>query len=189
MASSLIFIGSTHGFVEDFLKQKEIIESIEPEFVLSEDLENLKLDSRENFNKLLVKKYISNMTSFKEIQKLVKLCFSKKIKLIGIDLKNFGFNKILQKKLKNKEKLTIKEEKELKRIIKKREKNHLKNILECQNKTSRPIVIILGSWHLRKGSFLRRNLQDYKIIAPCDDAGNIILGPKKDLKVKYKEVS
>ena len=71
MDFSFIFIGSTHGFVDDFIKQKEIINFINPEFVLCETLENLSLDTKEKFEVILKTKKISNMTSFSEIKKLV----------------------------------------------------------------------------------------------------------------------
>ena len=85
MDFSFIFIGNTHSFVNDFLKQKEIIELIKPEFVLSEELENLKLDTEDKFKEILKKRDISNMTSFNDVEKLIKLCFENKINLIGID--------------------------------------------------------------------------------------------------------
>ena len=81
MDFSFIFIGNTHSFVNDFLKQKEIIELIKPEFVLSEELENLKLDTEDKVKEILEKKFISDMTSFDEVEKLIKLCFEKKIYL------------------------------------------------------------------------------------------------------------
>lgn len=82
-ASSVIIIGGTHGFIDDFLKQKEIIIKTNPEFVLSEEVEDLVLDSKEKFKNLFEKRNISNMTSFEEVEKLVRLCFEKNIKLIG----------------------------------------------------------------------------------------------------------
>src|SRR3989344_3891932 len=101
MNFSFILIGSTHSFVDDFFKQEEIIKSLKPEFVLSEELENLKLDTEDKVKEILEKKFISDMTSFDEVEKLIKLCFEKKIKLIGIDFHNFGFDENLQKKIKN----------------------------------------------------------------------------------------
>ena len=88
MNCPFIFIGSTHGFIDDFLKQKEVILAVKPEFVLCEGLENLTLDSKEKFEKLCKKRKISNMTSFEEVEKLINLCFRENIKLIGIDFKN-----------------------------------------------------------------------------------------------------
>src|SRR3989344_3485016 len=128
MNFSFILIGSTHSFVDDFLKQEEIIKSVKPEFVLSEELENLKLDTEDKVKEILEKKFISDMTSFDEVEKLIKLCFEKKNK-----------------------------------IIEEREKLHLSKILEYKSKTKRPLVIILGCWHLRENSLLRKKLKNYKI--------------------------
>lgn len=189
MNPPLIFIGSTHGFIEDFTKQKEIILSVKPEFVLCEELEDLTLDSKEKFNELLKLKKISNMTSFEEVEKLVNLCFKENIKLIGIDFKNFGFDENLQKKIKNQEEVSPQEEEALDKIILLREKIHLKKIQEYQNKTSEPIVIIMGSWHLREGSFLRNNLKRYKLILPCDKNNEPLFGPGEDKEVRYVEIT
>ena len=188
MDFSFIFIGNTHSFVNDFLKQKEIIELIKPEFVLSEELENLKLDTEDKFKEILKKRDISNMTSFNDVEKLIKLCFENKINLIGIDFHNFGFDDYLQKKIKNQKELTKEEERKLNEIIKKREKYHLSKILECKVKTNKPIIIIIGCWHLREDSLLRKKLKNYKIIAPIDDKGKVMFAPQKDKKIKYGEI-
>lgn len=187
MDSSFIFLGSTHSFIDDFLKQKEIIELVKPEFVLSEELEDLKLDTVQKMKEVLEKKIISDMTSFYEVEKLIKLCFEKKIKLIGIDFHNFGFDKDLQRKIKNQETLTKKEEEKLNKIVKEREKHHLSMILEYKSKTKRPLVIILGCWHLRENSLLRKTLKHYKIIAPIDENGKILFEPNNK-EIKYGEI-
>src|SRR3989344_5812565 len=132
MSFSFIFIGSTHSFVDDFLKQEEIIELVKPKFVLNEELENLKLDTEDKFKEILEKKFISDMTSFDEVKKIIKLCFEKKINLIGIDFHNFGFDKNLQKKIKNQEELTKGEEERLNKLVEEREKHHLSKILEIK---------------------------------------------------------
>ncbi len=188
MEYSFIFIGNTHFFLDDFLKQNEIIKSVNPEFVLSEELENLKLNSEEKFKEILKKRQISEMTSFNEVEKLIKLCFEKKINLIGIDFNNFGFNKTLQNKIKNQKKLTKEEEKILEEITKKREKQHLRKILEYKEKTNKPLIIILGCWHLRKGSLIRRALKNYKIIAPINEKGEVLFEPNKQEKIEYGEI-
>ncbi len=144
MNLSFIFIGSTHSFLDDFSKQKEIINTINPEFILSEELEDLKLEQVDQFKEIFEKKFISDMTSFNEVEKLIKLCFEKKIKLIGIDFHNFGFDENLQKKIKNQKKLTREEEEKLNDLVEKREKYHLSKILEYKSKTKLPIIIILG---------------------------------------------
>lgn len=188
MDSPFIFIGSTHSFLDDFLKQKEIITLIKPEFVLSEELEDLELDSEEKFKNILKKRHFSNMTSFDEVKELISFCFNKEIKLIGIDFHNFGFNVILQRKIKNQEKLTNEEENEINRITLLREKCHLSKILEYKEKTKKPLVIILGCWHLRANSLLRKRLKDYKIIAPLDKNGEVLFEPDEKEKIRYGEI-
>ena len=105
----LIFLGDTHGFIDDFKKQKEVIDQIKPEFVLVEKLENISLKSKKDYLIIIKNKKLSNMTSFGEVEKLIKFCYNKGIKLIGIDFKNFGFGKNLQIKIKKQEKLSSKE--------------------------------------------------------------------------------
>ena len=188
MKFSFIIIGSTHGFIDDFLKQKEIIQLTKPEFVLCEELENLELDSKEKFNELFQRKKISNMSSFEELKKLIKLCFDKNIKLVGIDFKNFGFNDNLQNKIKNQRALSLEEKKEINKIILLRERKHLNEILKYRNKTSRPLVIILGCWYLRKNSLLRKQLSNYKLILPCDKNNKPLFAPNNDKNIKYKEI-
>ncbi len=188
MNFSFVFIGTTHGFIDDFIKQKEIINLINPEFVLCENLENLFLDTKKKFEDILKNKTVSNMTSFDEIKNLIELCYNKNIKLIGIDLANFGFDEILQKKINKQEKLSKDEEKKIEDILKLRDKIHLDKTLEYKNKTNRPLVIIIGSWHLREHSFLRDSLDNYKIFFPCDNKGNLLIEPGKDKKIEYCEI-
>lgn len=188
MNFSFIFIGSTHGFLDDLLKQEEVINTIKPEFILSEELENIKLESEVEFKDFLKKRYFSDMTSFDEIKELVNFCFNKKIKLIGIDFHNFGFDVNLQKKIKNQEKLTYEEEKEINKITNLREKHHLSKILEYKEKTTKPLVIILGCWHLRENSLLRRELKNYKIITPLDKNGKVLFEPDEKREIKYGEI-
>ena len=188
MNFSFIFIGSTHGFLNDFLKQEEVINAIMPEFVLGEELENIKLESEEEFKDFFKKRHFSDMTSFDEVKELANFCFNKKIKLIGIDFHNFGFDTNLQRKIKNQEELTSEEEKELNKIINLREKHHLSKILEYKEKTNKPLVIIIGCWHLRGNSLLRKELKNYKIIAPLDKNGKVLFEPDEKKKIKYGEI-
>lgn len=188
MTFSFIFIGSTHGFIDDFIKQEEVINSVNPEFVLCEDLEDISLDSKKKFEDTLKEKKISNMTSFDEVNKLIRLSYNKNIKLIGIDLHNFGFDEILQDKIKKQEKLSAEEEKKAEEILNLRDQVHLKKILEFKKKTNKPIVIILGSWHLRENSVLRNSLNNYKIFFPCDKKGNLLIEPPENKEIIYCEV-
>lgn len=185
----LIFIAETHGFIDDFEKEKEIIEKYSPEFVLSENMQNIILDSKNQYERLFFKKKISKMVSFNEVKKLIKLSYKKDINLIGIDFKNFGLNKQIQTKIKDQEKLKEKEQKELEKILKKREKNHVRIIKKYLQKTNRPIIILLGAWHLREDSLIRKSFKGYKLIFPSDEKGNILIEPpEKSDKLKYGEL-
>jgi len=186
--NSFIFIGSTHGFINDFSKQREVILAVRPEFVLCEELDDLVLNSKGKFEELFKKRRISNMTYFEEVEKLIKLCFEENIKLIGIDFKNFGFDMNLQKKIKNQEDLSPIEEEKLNKISSLREKKHLNKILEYKKKTSYPLVIIVGCWHLREGSLLRKKLKNYKLILPCDKNNKPLFAPNDDKNIKYLEI-
>lgn len=178
---SFIFVGSTHRFIDDFEKQKEVIENINPEFVLCEGLENISLETEENFKDILKSKRVSNMTSFEEVEDLIKLCFKRNIKLIGIDLENFGFDSNLQDKIKNKKELSQEEEGLVDDIIKKREENQIEKIKEYGGKSNKPIIIILGSWHLREDSPIINKFDNYKMIFPCDENSNLMFEPKDNI--------
>lgn len=182
-----IFIGDTHGFVNDFKKQKEIVEQINPEFILMENLQNLKLISEYDYQLLFKRKRISSLVNFKRIRDIIKLSYIKKIKLIGIDFKDFGFNKNLQEIIKRKKSPNTKEKKEIDKILKKREKHHLKMLKKYEGKSNKPIIVILGSWHLRDDSLIIKNINNCKIIFPCDKDGTLLIEPPKNGEVKYCE--
>jgi len=182
----LIFLGTTHGFIDDFKKEKEIINEINPKLVLSESLENKELKSKKDFESFIKIKQHSEITSFKEVEKLVKYCYSKKIPLIGIDFKNYGFEGELIKIINSQKQPTKKQEKRIDKILKKREKRHIKIIKDFTKKTSKPILITLGSWHLRKDSLIRKKFRGAKIIYLVNKKGEMILEPTKE-GVKYEE--
>ncbi len=117
------------------------------------------------------------MTTFSEVEELVNYCYKKEISLIGIDFQNFGFDENLQKKILYQDDLSESEEKQLENIQMKREKYHLKKIKEYNN----PLVI-LGSWHLREDSLLRKELSDYVIYGPLDKKGNLIFQPTENIR-------
>jgi len=186
MDFSFIFVGGTHGFVDDFKKQKEVILPTMPEFVLCEDLEDNVLDSKEKLKEIINKKEISNMTSFEDAEKLIMLCLAKNIKLIGIDFHNFGFNENLQKKIKNQDELSEDEDEQVKEILIERGNNQIKCIKEYHKKSTKPIVVIVGAWHLREDSKLIKSFDRYKVIFPCDEKGNLVLEPINE-KIVYCE--
>ena len=180
------FLGDTHGFIDDFRKQKKIIEKIKPDFVLCERLENHSLKTKDDYEKILKTNKISDMTPFNEVEKLIRFCRKKKIKLIGIDFKNFGLNKNLQEKVKKQIHLKN-EERQLDKILKKREIKHIQMIKKYTIKTEKPILVIIGSWHLNENSKLMNAFKNYKVIFPCDDKGNLLTGPPGKGKVFYCE--
>ncbi|MEA3378870.1 MAG: hypothetical protein U9Q69_04490 [Nanoarchaeota archaeon] len=180
---SFIFIGDTHGFINDFNKQKEIIEKVEPDYILCEKLENLKLNSKEDFDKILNSKKISEMTDVAEIKELLKLCRIKKIKMIGIDLKNFGLNKQIITKIKQNEEISKKEKEDFEKILILRERHQKELIKRYNKKTNKPLVIIIGSWHLRSSTPLLQDLQNYVLIYPSIN-GELIYEPT-DKKIIY----
>lgn len=189
MVSKLIFLGDTHGFIDDFIKQKEVIEQIRPEFVLAEQLENKTLNSEEEYAEFIKYKTHSSMTSFEEVEKLIKICKEKNIKLIGIDLENFGFDERLQKVVKGIIEPSKEDEEKIELLLEKRDKLHIEKIREYSAKTKKPILIILGSWHLREGSPLLKEFKNYALIVPVNSKEEILFSPpKKDEKISYRKI-
>ncbi len=183
---NFIFLGMTHGFINDFDKQKKLIEEIKPEFVLSEDMQDISIISDKDYSSFLQNKKHSLMMPFEDVEKLVSLCKEEKIKLIGIDFKNFGFSEKIANKIKNNEKVTKEEEKEIEELVNKREEYQIKKIKEYKNKSSKPILVFLGVWHLKEDSLIINEIKNSKIIFPANKKGDLVLEPTKD-KIVYME--
>lgn len=175
---SFIFVGDTHGAIDDFRKQKEIIETYAPEFVLAENLQDIRLDTQQKFKDMNKRKFISDTVKFDEVKKLINLCEKKEIALIGIDLHNFGLDENLRKAIASAP--TAGQKEKIEAIVKKRQQHHLKKIHEFAKKTSKPIVVILGAWHLQENSLLMTSLDNYRVVFPCDANGNLVFGPTKN---------
>ncbi len=185
---SFVFIGDTHGFLNDFAKQKEVIESVNPDFVLAEQLQDKILDSSESVQNILNKKHISDLVDFKKVEGLIRLCAENKIKLIGLDLKDFGFNEKLKEIILGRKKPSDTEKRSIDKIVQKREKKHLSVIRKYAKISKKPLIIILGTWHLQENSTLLKALDNYVVIYPSDNKGNIVLEPpKKEMKITYKQ--
>ena len=183
---SFIFIGETHGFVNDFEKEQEIINKANPEFVLSEQMQEIILDTEENYLSLIKKQKISELVSFEEVKNLVLLCQKNRIKLIGMDFTNFGFNKEVNPVIKGQKSPTKFQEKQIEDILKKREIKHLETINNYNPKTKKPIVILLGSWYLKEDSLLMTSLNNYIAYFPRDAEGNQLIGsPGAAKSIKY----
>ncbi len=183
---NFIFLGMTHGFIDDFTEQKKLIEEIKPEFVLSEDMQDISIISDKDYSSFLQNKKHSLMMPFEDVEKLVSLCKEKNIKLIGIDFKDFGFSKNISNKINNNEKVTKEEEKEIEELVNKREKYQIKKIKEYENKSTNTILVFLGAWHLRKGGLISNEIKNSKIIFPANKKGDLVLEPTKD-KIVYME--
>ena len=183
---SFIFLGMTHGFIDDFNKQEKLIEEIKPEFVLSEDMQNISLISIEDCSSFLQNKKHSLMTSFEDVKKLVSVCNEKEIKLIGIDFENFGFSEKIANKINSKEKITKEEEKEIEELVNKREAYQIKKIKEYENKSPKPILVFLGAWHLRSDGLIVSKIKNSKIIFPANKKGEMVLEPTEE-KIVYAE--
>src|SRR3989344_2661674 len=185
---SFIFIGDTHGFIDDFKKQKEIIKIVNPDFVLAEYLQDINLDSDEEFKNILEKKKVSEMVNFDEVKNIISLCYEKGVKLIGMDLRNFGFDTNLQEVVKGNKEPTKEDEVKIHKILETRAKHHLKIIKNYEKNSEKPIVILLGSWHLRKDSLLMKELNNYLVVYPCGLNGNLLLEtPEEVTEIRYCE--
>ena len=183
----LIFLGDTHGFINDFEKQKELIERFSPEYVLYEQLNDLELTDEKDFELLLNSNSVSEMTSVEEIKDILLLCKSEGIKLIGIDLKNFGLEGKLQNIVNDGKKPSEKEVKEIESLQEKREQVQKSKIQKYLDISKKPILVITGAWHLRKESPLR-DFSRYLLIIPTDKNGELILGPPEDGFIKFTEI-
>ncbi|MCK5149689.1 hypothetical protein KAJ87_02080 [Candidatus Pacearchaeota archaeon] len=183
---SFIFLGMTHGFIDDFNKQKKLIKEIKPEFIFSEDMQDISLISIGDYSSFLQNKKHSLMTSFGDVEKLVSIYKEDNIKLIGIDFENFGFSEKIANKINNKEEITKEEEKEIEKLVDKREEYHIKKISNQNNLSKKPILVFLGSWHLRSEGLIVNKIKNSKIIFPANKKGEMVLEPTKD-KIVYME--
>lgn len=185
----LIIIGTSEdnnyvGGKPAFEKIKEIIEKVKPVFVLAEKLENYSIENEHHFYLIMKKKKLSNMTSIGEVKELIKLCHKNKIKLIGIDFENFILDMKQQALVKKHKPATEEEEKEFEALAKRRENKHVKMIKKYLYMSRKSIVVIVGSWHIRKGSQIRREFKNLeggcKLIFPVNAKGEMRLGPTKE---------
>lgn len=183
---NLIFLGDTHNFLNDFNKQKELIERFKPKFILHEQFQEVELGNQKDFENVLQKKQISKSVKFEDFEDLIKLCNEKKIKIIGIDLQDFGLNKLLLDVARGNKEPRQGDFKLISKIQKK-ELNQIRKIKEYLAKTNESILVIIGTWHLREGSPLLKSFEHYRLIAPFYSNGKIATKPTKE-KLTYKEI-
>lgn len=183
----IIFIGDTHGYMDDFKIQREIIEKLNPKYILYEQMNNKRLMKKAEFKNMLKKKSVSILTEVDEVRPLLKLCMQKKLPLIGIDFNNFGISwaKRFKYKLDNDGKFTKSEKEELKQIYKRREQKQSEMIRQYAQKGK--IVVITGAHHLRKDSPLIKEISHFMAILPHYN-GKPAFGPIADKRKLAYEV-
>jgi len=185
---SYFFIGDTHGFLDDFLKQREIISKVNPEYVLSEQLQDLVLDSQAKYSAVLREKKISEMVAFRDVERLLRLCRARGINLIGLDLPNFGLDAALMPVVKGQRSPSKEDHERIESILRKRQAHHLALIERYRKRTKKPLVILLGAGHLSEDSFLMKSLNNYLVIYPCGEKGEVLIQPPKEgVVVSYGE--
>lgn len=186
---SFIFLGDTHGYWNDFSKQKEIIDAVRPEIVLCEQLQNKKLDTKRDYQEILLSKFISDTVEFEQMEKLITLCHKRKISLIGIDRYNYSFSAQILNALKTNT-VTQQQSEEMEALAFQREKEQAKSLKKYVGFSSKPILVIVGTWHLRDNSPLFQGLLNYAVIFPVDENNKPLYGPKSTQEkygVKYVE--
>ncbi len=162
---NIIIFGETHGFVKDEVKHiKYLVKLFEPKLILYELLENKKLLILRDIDKFLSNsdnKEFSLISKYGELRDVITIAKKNNIPIIGCDLKNMGRkNKFLiDKELSKKE---LKEEKE---ILDKRESHQIK-IIKNQLNNYKNIFVILGAWHIRKGSQIIKNFKNGIVVFP-----------------------
>lgn len=185
----IIIIGDTHGYMDDFKIQKEVIGKVKPDYVLYEQMNNKRLIKKADFLVILQKKSISIMTEVGEVKHLIKLCMKKGLPLIGIDFKNFGIGwaRKFKFKLDNNHEFTAKEKQCLDIIYNKREQHQLKTIRKYAKKGK--ILVITGSHHLRQKSPLIKGISHFLAILPYYN-GKPAFGPVANKRgLKYRVIT
>lgn len=185
---SFIFLGLTHGFVNDFDKQRELIEEVNPDIVLSEEMENISLLADNEYDNFIEAGKHSFMTPFSEVESLARLCRKKNIKLVGIDFENFGFSREVGEKIKNNGTFSKEEEAEVGDLVLKRETHQLSKIKEYLGKSKKTILVFLGSWYLRDDSPILKEISNSKLIFPANKNGDLVFEPTEDILYGEKEI-
>jgi len=180
--SEIIFFGETHGFVKNEAEYMEMaIKKLKPQIILYELLEDKKLDNIVKINSFLRQsknKRFSLISSYGELKGVVELGKKYKLPIIGCDLKDMGRNKSIPIN----KKLTKKEIYVERKILKKRERHQMK-VIKIVLKKYKIILVIVGAYHLRKNSPLRKIKGSRNIIPKYKDKE--IFSPK-NISVKSK---
>jgi len=148
---NLIIFGETHGFLDDFSVQEEIIKIFNPNIFLYERLEEETLFSekeKQNFLNQETDKDFSVISTFGDLKKTISLAAKYNLLIKGNDIKNMSReNKDFLKKIE----LTKEEEKLEEEILSEREKKQVQGILDSLKKGNK-IFASTGAYHLREDS-------------------------------------
>lgn len=183
----VIFFGETHGL----LPEHEIIDLIlkhnKIDCILYELLEEQQLrnsGSRIKFLSNQDSKDFSVISKFRDLKKTVSLAEKYKIPIIGCDITNMY--------RKDKNFLEHIDENQEPIIMKTREKKQ-REILDTELKKNKLILVLVGTYHLRKESELLKKLNHNHIIIlpeinnlPIEDIDLEILHSNYDLKYKFE---
>ena len=154
----LVLFGEYHGFLNQILVQRKIIQSVRPDFFLYEMLEEDKVLNEKDAKKFLSKsdsKDFSFISTYGQLKPIIRLAKILDLPIIGCDIKNMGCkNKDWRKKKFSHE--------EAKKITNKRE---LKQVEVINQYTSKGLVfVLLGDYHLRKNGLVLSKLRERKAI-------------------------
>lgn len=167
----LIIFGETHGMIDELPVQKEILKNTSPEFYLYELLEETTVDD-DNEKEFLGKpdeKDFSIISKFGELKPTIRLVRKFNLSVIGCDVKNmFREDKSFREKIDlTEEEIRLEEE-----IMEKREMQQKKVIEDYLSKSAGPVFASLGLYHIRKDSFLIKNLKEnFLIVYPVTEKG------------------
>jgi len=153
----LVLFGEYHGFLNQILVQRKIIQSVRPDFFLYEMLEEYKVLNEKDAKKFLSKpdsKDFSFISTYGELKPMIRLARNLNLPIIGCDIKNMGVDKDWrEKKFSNKE---------ANRITQKREFRQAKIINKYVSKGL--VFALLGDYHLRNNGLVLSKLKEKKVI-------------------------
>ncbi len=183
----LLFVGDTHGFLDDMAVLRRVIITTAPAYVLAEQLQEVSLRTPAEYAAVRRRKRLSATVSIAEIQPLINLCQERGIALIGIDLQNFGFTPHLLRVVSGDCPPTPADKKALRRLATRRERHQRAMINRYAKRSTLPVVVIIGAWHLRTGSPLLKGLHHSTLIIPVDAAGNLLVEPPMNGTAHFRE--
>jgi len=176
----LVLFGETHGYLNDLEMIREIVSKFKPSVFIWEMFENKSCIDKKDFNEFLKNKDendFSLISTYGELKGVVSFIDSHNIPLVGCDLPNMG----RKDKIDFNRKLNLSEEKQEGGLLKTREQQQAKVIIDHLNK-GRRVIASVGAYHLRPGSNLLKCLAKINYIIVQPKRGNtFIYGPEEGL--------